>query len=265
LAQLSFDATGVKPAEGALGAIPAGWYNVVIAASEMKAAKAEGNYYLELQLQVIDGQYANRKVYTRLNICNANPVAQEIAYRELSAICHAVGLLQVGDSQQLHGLPFKVKVSVQAATGEYEAGNNVRAYKNINEKVDMVAAPAAPAAWAPPVAAAPAAPAGWTPPPAPAAAPAAPAWTPPAAAQPWAVPAAPAWTPPAAAQPWAVPAAAAAPAAQPAPAYAPPPAPVPQPAAPGAPATPPWMNAPAPGAAGAPPPWATAAPAAPAA
>lgn len=203
MAQLNFDANTVSPADS-IEAIPAGWYNAQIDQSEMKPTKDGSGAYLELRFSVLDGQYANRKVFGRLNLRNANPVAQEIAYKQLSAICHATGVLQVQDSQQLHGRPMKIKVSVRAASGDYEASNELKAFKNINEQVDgPVGAPAAqggapwagqqaPAAqqaapWAGAPAATPAPTQQFAPPvqaPAPAAA--APQWQPPAAQQPWA-------------------------------------------------------------------------------
>lgn len=226
MAQLNFDATNVPQSES-IDAIPAGWYNAAIDRSEMKPTKDGQGAYLETRFSILDGQYANRKVFTRLNLRNANPVAQEIAYKQLSSICHAVGVIQVADSQQLHGRPLKIKVKVRAATGDYEASNEISAFKNINEQTD--AAGTAPAAGGAAPWAAPAAPAMASAPAAPAPAAAAPAWQAPAAAQPWAAPA------PAAAAPVA-PAAAA-------------------PVQPGA--TPPWMASAAPAAApGATPPWA---------
>ena len=203
MAQLNFDANTVSPADS-IEAIPAGWYNAQIDQSEMKPTKDGSGAYLELRFSVLDGQYANRKVFGRLNLRNANPVAQEIAYKQLSAICHATGVLQVQDSQQLHGRPMKIKVSVRAASGDYEASNELKAFKNINEAVDgPVGAPAAqggapwagqqaPAAqqaapWAGAPAATPAPTQQFAPPvqaPSPAAA--APQWQPPAAQQPWA-------------------------------------------------------------------------------
>lgn len=243
---LNFDATTVPPADS-IEAIPAGWYNAQIYQSEMKPTKDGSGAYLELRFSVLDGQYANRKVFGRLNLRNANPVAQEIAYKQLSAICHATGVLQVQDSQQLHGRPMKIKVKVRAASGDYEASNEISAFKSINEQVDgpVGGAPATAggAPWAPQPAAAPVAPAQQFAPQQPAPAPAAPAWQPPAAQQPWVQPAP---------QP--------APAAAPAPQYAPQPqAPVAQPAPAAAPqpgATPPWMQqAAAPAAPGATPPW----------
>lgn len=262
MAQLNFDATQVAPDTGGGDPVPAGWYNVMIDESEMKPTKTEGGLRLSLRFTILDGQYANRKVFTGLNLKNANPVAQEIAYKQLSAICHAVGIMQVQDSQQLHGRPLKIKVKVRAASGDYEASNDITSYKNINEQVDGPVAGAAPAGapWATAPAAAPQQPA-WAP--QPAAAPVAPApqFAP---QQPAPAPAAPAWQPPAAQQPWAQPAPQQ-PAAAPAPQYAPQvQAPVAQPAPAAAPqpgATPPWMQqaaapAAAPAAPGATPPWA---------
>lgn len=255
MAQLNFDASTVSPSES-IEAIPAGWYNAQIDQSEMKPTKDGSGAYLELRFSILDGQYASRKVFTRLNLRNANPVAQEIAYRQLSAICHAIGVLQVQDSQQLHGRPLKIKVKVRAASGDYEASNEISAFKSINEQVDgpVGGAPATAggAPWAQQPAAAPQA-APWAP--QPAAAPVAPAqqFAPPAAAP---APAAPAWQPPAAQQPWAQqPAPQAAPVQQPAsqPQAAPAPAQAaPQPAG----AVPPWMQQAAAPADGATPPWA---------
>lgn len=258
MAQLNFDATQVAPDTGGGDPVPAGWYNVMIDESEMKPTKTEGGLRLSLRFTILDGQYANRKVFTGLNLKNANPVAQEIAYKQLSAICHAVGIMQVQDSQQLHGRPLKIKVKVRAASGDYEASNDITSYKNINEQVDgpVAGAAAAGAPWATAPAAAPQQPA-WAP--QPAAAPVAPAQQF-APQQPAPAPAAPAWQPPAAQQPWAQPAAQQ-PAAAPAPQFAQQPqAPAPQPAPAAAPqpgATPPWMQqAAAPAAPGATPPWA---------
>ena len=157
MAQINFDASQVQPSE-AMEAIPAGWYNAAIDESDVKPTKDGNGSYLHLRFTIIDGQYANRKVFTRLNIRNANPVAQEIAYKQLSAICHAVGVMQVADTGQLHGQPMKIKVKVRAATGEYEASNEINGFKNINEQVDNTMAPAGQAPWAAPTAQAPAMP-----------------------------------------------------------------------------------------------------------
>lgn len=217
MAQLNFDATQVAPDMG-FDTVPAGWYNAMIDETDMKPTKDGSGAYLQTRFSIVDGQYAGRKVFTRLNIKNSNPVAQEIAYKQLSAIAHAIGVMHIQDSSQLHGIPLKIKVSVRKDTsGQYEDSNEIKAFKNIDERVDMgspaPAAPAMPAGFG--------APAGFAPqPPAAAFAPqqapmqAAPAQAPqqpwqqaPTAApmqppaQPAAAPAQP-WQQPAAAQPW---------------------------------------------------------------
>ena len=263
MAQLNINVTDVPQQEGA-DPVPAGWYNVRITESEVKPTKTIGGFLLALKYAILDGQFAGRPLFSRHNIVNSNPKAQEIAYGELSAIGHAVGVLMIQDSQQLHDKPMKVKVVLKPADGQYEASNDVKLWKNINAVVGGAevaagsagfpapagfAAPQPPAAtpWAPQAAAPAPVAAAWQPPPV-AAAPvyAAPPqaqapqqpWAPPAGGQPWApAPQAQAPQPPVAAAPIQ---------------YAPPAAPQAAPAA----APPPW-SAPAPAGAIAPP-WATA-------
>lgn len=52
--------------------------------------------YLQLEFEIIEGEYRNRKVWTRLNINNPNPDAVRMAQADLSAICHAVNVIQPG-------------------------------------------------------------------------------------------------------------------------------------------------------------------------
>ena len=142
MVQLNFDATQVSP-DQSFEPIPAGWYNMMIVESEMKPTKDGNGAYLQLTLKVIDGQYAGRQVFDRLNLQNQNPVAAEIAYKRLSAYCHATGVIQVQDSQQLHGIPFKARVSVRTdSTGQYDPSNEIKAVKHINEETGTTAAPA---------------------------------------------------------------------------------------------------------------------------
>lgn len=141
MAQLNFDARQVDPQQS-FEPIPAGWYNMMIVESEMKPTSNGQGAYLQLSLKVVGGQYAGRQVFDRLNLQNQNPVAAEIAYKRLSAYCHATGVIQVQDSQQLHGIPLKARVSVRAdSTGQYDPSNEVKAVKHINEETGTTAAP----------------------------------------------------------------------------------------------------------------------------
>jgi hypothetical protein len=212
MALLRFDASQVEPNKP-LEPIPAGFYNARIIESEMKPTKNQDGAYLALTLEILDGQYQGRKIFDRLNLQNPNAQAMEIAYRTLSAICHAVGVYQVNDSSELHGRPLSVKVSLRPAqtnsqTGDhYEAINEVKGYKAIEgstAQLNTGMPPAAPPPQAPP----PQAPPAWQPPPA--AAPATPPPAAPAAPPPWAKAAPPASPAPPAAPPWTPPGAPAA-------------------------------------------------------
>ncbi len=153
MANLSFNAANVSPSV-VYAPLPAGDYQAIITESETKATKDGQGQYLQLKLQIQGGEFAGRVLFDRLNLWNNNQQAQEIAQRALSAICHAVGILQVGDSQELHNRPLIATVKVKPASGNYEANNEIKGYK----AAQLAAAPAfmPPQAQAAPAAKAPA-------------------------------------------------------------------------------------------------------------
>jgi hypothetical protein len=106
---LNFDARTVEPSVG-FDPVPAGWYQVMIDESgPMTPAKSNPQHaFLPLRFTIVDGQYKNKKLFARLNLVNGNEKAVQIAKSELSAIAHAVGVLVVEQSEQLHGKPLWV-------------------------------------------------------------------------------------------------------------------------------------------------------------
>lgn len=141
MGNLNFDATNVAPST-AFDPLPNGWYTMRIVGAEMAPSEKAGEM-LKLQLEVnetVHPQFANRKVFS--NLCLNHPTSQqarEIAQRTLSAICHAIGKLQVSDTEMLLGQSLQVKVKatparVDQATGKsYDAGNEVSGYKPLSE------------------------------------------------------------------------------------------------------------------------------------
>jgi len=110
MASLNFNAAAIEPQQS-FDALPAGRYEVIIVDSEMKDTKAGTGAYLMLTMEVIgDTKHSNRKLWTRLNLVNPNATAVQIAERELSAICHCVGIMEPGDSEELHNIPLTVDV-----------------------------------------------------------------------------------------------------------------------------------------------------------
>lgn len=128
MAQVNFDASTVSP-ESQFSPVPNGDYPVVITESEVKPTKDGSGKYLQLTLEIIDGHYKGRKIWDRLNLWNNNQTAVEIANRALSQICHAVNVLQVNDSVQLHGKPLVAQIALRPASGGYDDSNDVKAYK----------------------------------------------------------------------------------------------------------------------------------------
>lgn len=134
--------------------IPAGWYAMRILSTEVKATKSGAGKYLELQLEVDSAHHPNigaRRVFDRLNLWNPNAAAVDIANRTLSAICYALGLKSLEDTDQLCGQLLAVQVKVREATAEYAANNEVKLYDALDNRITKSgAAPAAPAATAQP-------------------------------------------------------------------------------------------------------------------
>lgn len=184
MAAINFNASQVAPDTGRGDPLPQGWYDVAMVQSEMKPTSAGDGAFLQCVFDVVSGPFQGRKLFSRFNLRNNNAQAQEIAYKQFSAVCHAVGHLQVGDTSELHGRPLKVRVKVRPAEGQYEASNDITKYDNINAQV---AVPVQAAALPPQTPALP-----------PAMPPQQTAWGPPSMpVQPPAMPPQPAWTPPA--------------------------------------------------------------------
>ena len=122
-----FDANDVDPATE-FEPLPQGKHLVVITDSEMKPTKSGSGHYLELTFQVINGPYANRLLWSRLNLDNPSRQAVEIAHGELSAICRAVGVMTPRDSIELHDLPLVVTVVQKRRDDTGEVVNEIRGY-----------------------------------------------------------------------------------------------------------------------------------------
>lgn len=126
MATLNFNANEVEPSVG-FEALPAGKYQAVISDSDMKANRAGTGEYLLLEFEIIEGDYKGRKLWSRLNLNNPNPEAVRLARADLSAICHAVNIIQPRDSSELHNLPLTIMVKCRKNQDD-EIVNEIRSY-----------------------------------------------------------------------------------------------------------------------------------------
>lgn len=123
-----FNAEEIEPSSS-MQPVPPGEYEVMIVDSEMRQTSAGTGEYLKLTFRITEGEYEGRFVWKNLNLVNPNEQAVEIANRELSAICHAVDVLQPEDSQELHGIPMSARIKVIPPKNGYDASNDIGSFK----------------------------------------------------------------------------------------------------------------------------------------
>jgi len=129
MANLSFNAQNVEPSKS-FAPIPAGVYPAQIVESEIKPLKSGNGNGLSLQFEILGQHYAGRRIFANLNINHTNKEAERIAQEQLSAICHATGVIKVQDSSQLHNKPLNIRVKIRKQEG-YEDRNEISGYEAI--------------------------------------------------------------------------------------------------------------------------------------
>lgn len=111
--QFSFDpASAPASATKSFEPLPRGSYNAIIIDSDIKSTKAGTGEYIELEMQIVDGEYTGRRIWERLNVNNPNKQAEDIAKAALGALCMAVGVDDLTDTEQLHDIPFVIGVEI---------------------------------------------------------------------------------------------------------------------------------------------------------
>lgn len=128
----SFDASSYQAPS--FGVLPKGWYKAVIEASEMKPTQ-KGGMYIQMTFSIIEGFAKGRKIFSRYNVINDNEDTVRIAYEQLGALSHAVGVIRWENPAQLHNIPLNLRLKVVDGKGEYEDSNEPNGYANINDPV----------------------------------------------------------------------------------------------------------------------------------
>jgi hypothetical protein len=144
----NFNAHEIEPAS--FDPLPAGKYLATITESEMKATKSGAGQFLNLTFQILDGAFKGRKIWTRLNLKNPNPQAEQIARGQLSALCRAVGVMTPRDSLELHNLPLVVTVKIKKREDTGDLQNEISGYSKKDSSPPAPSTAPAPAASATP-------------------------------------------------------------------------------------------------------------------
>ena len=128
----NFNANEVAPSTGEYEPIPDGTEVELQAISEELSVNSKNTgEILKLEYEVIAGEFQGRKLRASINITHNNPVAQKIGQEELSALCHAIGELNVQDTEELLWKPFRALVGIEEYTkrdGTPGLSNKVKKY-----------------------------------------------------------------------------------------------------------------------------------------
>ena len=142
------DTTKIEAPRNSFEPLAPGKYDVIITEWEKKATNAGTGHYLQLKMEVTSAHGCGRLLWVILNLDNPNPVAVEIAQRELKQLGDAVGITDFKAEDQLLNQSLSVKVAVD---GER---NRVKGYYKLGTQSPAAVATPAPATPAQPAAAA---------------------------------------------------------------------------------------------------------------
>lgn len=132
MAALNFNARNVAP-ELPRDPVPAGVYLAQIIESDVVATKS-GGQMLKLTHEILDGACKGRRVWSNINVQNPSAEAERIGQAQLSALCHAVNVLDLKESSMLHMIPLRMRVSIRPAGPDKsgvprDAQNEVKGYE----------------------------------------------------------------------------------------------------------------------------------------
>ena len=128
-----FDADNVDTNVG-FDPVPPGDYTMIVSNSDVVDVKDKpGQKYLKLEHTIVEGEFKDRKVWSNLNLWNANAQAVKIAEGFFGQLCKAVGKRQIQDSAEVHGIPFLAKVGVEKQEGR-NPQNKILKYYYEDEK-----------------------------------------------------------------------------------------------------------------------------------
>ena len=132
------DTATIEAPQSSYEPLAPGKYDAIIASAESKVTKKGDGQYLEIKFEITSPHGQGRFVWARLNLDNPNPVAQEIAQRELKLIGNAIGVTRFESEDQLLDKGISIKVAVK------EERNEVKGYYKLGtQSPAAVAQPAA--------------------------------------------------------------------------------------------------------------------------
>lgn len=145
----SFNANSVSVEATSFTPIPAGNYNAKVTEAAMRVLKSGKGRALALTFEVLDGQFARRKIWHTLNVEHESTDTRGYAQKDLSILMRCINVPNIEENtlHQLCNKPLKIRVVIkQDAT--YGDKNEIKGFEALGQGAmpSMPAMPAAPAA-----------------------------------------------------------------------------------------------------------------------
>ena len=128
MATINFNVSEVTPAQE-FKPLPEGKYEAVIADSDVKETRAGNGSYIQLEFEIISGEYKGRRLWGRYNVENANREAVEIGRAQFSAVCQAAGVPNPRDTAELHNCTLVLSVRCKHRKDTDELENVISGYR----------------------------------------------------------------------------------------------------------------------------------------
>jgi len=132
---IEFDPSKIDDGDDDFGPVPAGEYLVVLSNSDGPIETSNGKgRYIKLEFQIVEeGKYHNRRIFENLNLwrygdSENDRLTEKIARRKFKSLCDAVGVPSPRDTQELHDIPFILRVKIEN-DDEFGPRNRVVGYK----------------------------------------------------------------------------------------------------------------------------------------
>jgi hypothetical protein len=124
-----FDATQHDTEQRDFEELPTGIFRMEIEASDIVPTKAgDGTLLKATMIVIMPEAYKGRKLFTNFNLENKSAQAQDIGQKQFAALCRAVDLNSVEDSEELHFKAFTAKIGLGKAQNGYPARAEIKRY-----------------------------------------------------------------------------------------------------------------------------------------
>jgi hypothetical protein len=134
--QGGFDANAVEPDQGRgdFTLIEAGTLlDFEITGAEVKDAGTGSGCYLVLESTAIGPTHVGRKIWKNITLRNTNAQAESIGQAQLSALCRAVNIPKLNDTDQLFGKIFRGRVGVEKGRAKDKNNPNGERWPDKND------------------------------------------------------------------------------------------------------------------------------------